>query len=403
LQEVQVKSKKNMKIGLINSLYKPYKRGGAEVVFSNIVKELKKDGYDIFIITLSGKKNRTNFFVTEMDDVKVYRFYPKNIFSFIDINKQPLWKRLIWLLIDTFNLQAYWQIKKILKLEKPDLVLSHNVKGLGYLTWRAIKKLKIKNIHTLHDVQLVNPTGLIIKGHEEQGFLEEIYSKVSRILINSPNVIISPSKWLLDFYKPYGFFKKSKEIVLPNPIILEDEHFKKIFTDNKINYLFLGQLEEHKGILFLLEVFAEFALKNNCRLLVVGSGRLEKELKEKYKNEYWLEFLGFIPANKLGQLVFKKVHFTIVPSLCYENSPSVIYDSFKYGTPVIASAIGGITELVQEGVNGYLFEPGNKISLLNKLNFSLHAIDKFENMSENAKIKARDFDIKNYIYKILNF
>jgi len=390
-----------MKIGLINSLYKPYKRGGAEVVFSNIVKELKKDGHEVFVITISAKKEKTKFFIKEMDDIKIYRFYPKNIFSFIDINSQPTWKRLIWHLIDTFNWSAYRQVKKILKKEKPDLVLSHNLKGLGYLTWLAIRQLKIKNIQTLHDVQLVNPSGLIFKGQEKQSFICKFYAKISKILINSPTVVISPSKWLLDFYRPYGFFKRSKEIVLPNPIILEEEHFTKKFSNEKVNYLFLGQLVEHKGILFLLEVFSEFAQKNNCQLLVVGTGSLEKELKEHYKNETWLEFLGYVPANKLGQLVFKKVHFTIVPSLCYENSPSVIYDSFKYGTPVIASAIGGISELVQEGVNGYLFEAGNKIGLLNKLNFSLQAMDKFEKMSENAKIKAKDYDIKNYIYKLL--
>jgi len=390
-----------MKIGLINSLYKPYKRGGAEVVFSNIVKELKKDGHDVFVITISGKSNKTNFFVTIMDNIRIYRFYPKNIFSFIDINSQPLWKRLIWLMIDTFNFHSYRQVKMILKIEKPDLVLSHNIKGLGYLTLRAIKSLKIKNIHTLHDVQLVNPSGLIIKGQEKQNLFCKIYAKVSNKLIDSPSVVISPSKWLLDFYKAYGFFKKSKEIVVPNPVVLEDENFIKKFLDEKVTYLFLGQLVEHKGIIFMLEVFADFAKKNNCCLLIVGGGKLEEFLKEKYGQEKWIEFLGYIPANRLAKEVFKRVHFTIVPSLCYENSPSVIYESFKFGTPVIASAIGGIPELVQEGVNGYLFDPDNKITLLNKLNFSLHTMERFEKMSENAKIKAKDFDIKNYIYKLL--
>ena len=66
-----------MKIALINCLYKPYRRGGAEVVFNSIVKELKKDGHDVFVVTISGKKEKKNYFVKEMDDVRVYRFYPK--------------------------------------------------------------------------------------------------------------------------------------------------------------------------------------------------------------------------------------------------------------------------------------------------------------------------------------
>ena len=92
-----------MKIALINSLYKPYRRGGAEVVFSNIVKELKYDGHDVFVITISAKPEKTSYFVTIMDNIRVYRFFPRNIFSFVDINSQPLWKRVIWHIIDMFN------------------------------------------------------------------------------------------------------------------------------------------------------------------------------------------------------------------------------------------------------------------------------------------------------------
>lgn len=390
-----------MKIALINSLYKPYRRGGAEVVFSNIVKELKYDGHDVFVITISAKPEKTSYFVTIMDNIRVYRFFPRNIFSFVDINSQPLWKRVIWHIIDMFNIHSYRQVKKILKKEKPELVLSHNLKGLGYLTLAAIRSQKIRNLHTLHDVQLVNPSGLIIKGQEKQAFLCHLFALITKLIMGSPDIIISPSKWLLDFYQGYHFFPKSKKFVLPNPIILENSEYKKFFDNGSVNYLFLGQMEDHKGILFLLEVFKEFSRDNQNRLYLVGKGRLAEKIHEKYGQQKWLEFLGYIPSHLLNQQVFKKIHYTIVPSLCYENSPSVIYDSFNSGTPVIASAIGGIAELVQEGVNGYLFEAGNKISLLNKLNFSQQNMARFTQMSENAKIRAKEFDIKNYIYKIL--
>ncbi|MFC1598734.1 glycosyltransferase [Patescibacteria group bacterium] len=391
-----------MKIALINSLYKPYKRGGAEVVFENIVKELKKDGHDVFVITLSAKKEKKQPVISQMDDVNVYRFYPKNIFSFIDIDSQSIYKRLLWHVIDTFNYHSYRQVKKILKKEKPELVITHNLKGLGYLIPRAIRKSKIKHIHTLHDVQLVNPSGLIYKDEEEQHLLYKLYAIICARLFASPQVVVSPSKWLMNFYKQYGFFKKSKEVVLANPLILDQKEFCKKFQGKEVNYLFLGQLEKHKGILFLIEVFKIFNKLDNCKLLVVGSGSLEDTLRKKYEKDDWIEFLGYVPYNQLCSMVFKRVHYTVLPSLCYENAPGVIYDSFKYATPVIASDIGGISELVQEGVNGYTFAPGNKFSLLNKLNFSLQNLDNFQQMSENAKIKAEDYNIKNYVYKILS-
>lgn len=370
------------------------------MVFSNIVKELKKDGHDVFVITISAKPEKRRPVISEMDDIRIFRFYPRNIFSFVDINSQPFWKRMIWHVLDIFNFHSYRQVRKILKQEKPELVLTHNLKGLGYLTILAIKSLHLKNIHTLHDVQLVNPSGLIMKD-QVPAWWWVIFAQITKLLIDSPEIVVSPSKWLMDFYKKYGFFKNSKEVILPNPIIVEQENYKKVFTDEFTNYLFLGQLEMHKGILLLLDVFADFAREHKCRLYVVGSGRLANILAEKYKGQDWIEFVGYVPANQLSQKVFKKIHYTIVPSLCCENSPSVIYDSFNFGTPVIASAIGGVPELVQEGVNGYLFEPGNKISLLNKLNLCQQNMDKFTQMSENAKIRAKEWDIKNYIYKLL--
>jgi len=229
-----------MKIALINSLYKPYKRGGAEVVFKNIVNELKKNNHEVFVITLSNKKEKKQPVISQMDDIKIYRFYPKNIFSFVDINEQPFYKRLIWHIIDSFNWHSYRQIKKILKKEKPDLVISHNIKGLGYLTLRAIRKLKIKNIHTLHDVQLVVPSGLMMIGQENINIINRIHALICKHLIASPEVIVSPSKWLLDFYRRYGFFKKSKETILANPIILDQKDFTKKFKGKEVNYLFLG-------------------------------------------------------------------------------------------------------------------------------------------------------------------
>ena len=64
---------------------------------------------------------------------------------------------------------------------------------------------------------------------------------------------------------------------------------------------------------------------------------------------------------------FAKADITIVPSLCYENSPTVIFESFSYHTPVLASNIEGIAELIKEGENGLTFIAGNEASLLQKL------------------------------------
>ena len=151
-----------MKIGVINSLYKPYSRGGTEVVAENVIAALRQHGYDVFLITLGRKREKM-----QEDGVLTYRIKPKNIFSFIDIPKRGFFSRLVWQILDVFSVSGKLQVKKILEKEKPDVVMTHNIKGIGYLLPGLLRGLKIRHIHYVHDVQLSRPSGLIFYGAEK--------------------------------------------------------------------------------------------------------------------------------------------------------------------------------------------------------------------------------------------
>src|SRR3989344_6678796 len=121
------------KICLIHSLYNPYKRGGAEVVVEIIIRELLKLGHEVVLITIGRKEG-----IQRDGKLTIYRIKPLNVFSFLDINERPVWLRLFWHPIDVFNLNSYFKVKKILQNEKPAVVMTHNLKGMGYLIPRAI-------------------------------------------------------------------------------------------------------------------------------------------------------------------------------------------------------------------------------------------------------------------------
>ena len=87
--------------------------------------------------------------------------------------------------------------------------------------------------------------------------------------------MISPSRWLLNFYKEKGFFKNSKLVHLPNPIETK-EKIEKQEAGN--NFLFIGQLEEHKGIIFLIETLKQSDL--DFHLIIAGEGREIEKIKE---------------------------------------------------------------------------------------------------------------------------
>jgi len=89
------------------------------------------------------------------------------------------------------------------------------------------------------------------------------------------------------------------------------------------------------------------------------------KVKKISQNDTRIEIIG----KKTREEIIEKlteVDCLIVPSLCYENSPTVIYEAKHFDLPIIASDLGGIPELLT--TNDFLFEPKNEDDLINKIN-----------------------------------
>ncbi|MFZ5364336.1 MAG: glycosyltransferase family 4 protein [Patescibacteria group bacterium] len=392
-----------MKICVISNLFPPIMRGGAERVAERVARGLADAGHEVFVISTKPWSGRESLKPTATDEqgIKVYRFYPANIYYYLDGHKHNTLWRAKWHFLDMFNFHSRRVVKNILKEEKPDIVMTHNLMGIGFLLPRMIRGLGIKYVHTLHDVQLVVPSGLILKGQEknweQRTWLRKVYEKFCRWLFNSPDVVVSPSKWLLDFYANKGFFKKSKKIVLPNPV--ERIYPAGIPMDNSIlKLLYLGLIEEHKGIFLLVEVLKKCDF--DFRLHIAGDGSKMEELKKMIGDDLRFVIHGKLVGEKLIK-IFDLVDLMVVPSLCYENSPAVIYESLAAGVPVIAAKIGGVAELVKDKENGFTFEVGNNEDLLRVLKHAAANRDELQKMRPATVKSVEGFKIENYINCLL--
>lgn len=356
-----------MKIGLINNLYKPYQKGGAERIVELLNNELKSLGHTVFVVSTRPKLKKDN---EEIGAHYLTSNYSQlKHFSFI--------YRLIWQINNLVNLKKYNQLNKIFKIEKPDLVITNNLMGLGLLSSKAVKNSRARHIHILHDIQLLHPSGLMYFGHENliNSLFARIYQKITRILIGQP-IVISPSRWLLKLHEGQGFFKKNKKQVIANPFT-----YKNITPKNKSNnFIFIGQLEKHKGVDLFTQAAARFTDYN---FEVVGTGSL------KITETRNLKLLGKKTSDEVSQILNNSLA-VIIPSRCYENSPTVIYEAAAVGTPSIASNLGGTPELIEK-FGGLLFEPDNLDSLI-------MTIEQFLKTDIKLKIPSES---KSYAEKIL--
>ncbi len=323
---------------ILSGLYPPHSQGGAEKVASLLVKELTTLGHLVTVVTTGKNPGLEN-------NDHVHILPPRNIFWYGEMARFPFIIRAVWHVIDLFNFAQARAVRRIIKSEQPDMLWTHNLKGLGFLIPRMIKKCDVRHVHTVHDIQLVKASGVA------QTVSFGIYGCLMRWLIGSPDIVTSPSAWLLSLYKNFGFFKMSILYVLPHVFLTGLNSIKQ--NTNKNTLLYLGQLEATKGVPFVIESLRDYPPK----LIVAGNGSLKT-----YVAQSGVDYRGYLLGEKLEHL-WNEIDFLIVPSLIIENSPTVILEAFSHGVPVIASNIGGIPELVQDGENGFLFEAGNHQSL----------------------------------------
>ncbi|HNX10936.1 MAG TPA: glycosyltransferase [bacterium] len=337
-----------MKIAILNNLYFPHEKGGAEKAAANLSAELRNLGHTVFTVSTAPRTYSANA-----------NYYLASQYYQLSQKSWPY--RLLWQMNNLYNQTKYREIKKIFQKEKPELVITHNLMGLGLLIPRLIKEIKAKHVHILHDLQLLYPSGIILAGQEKRldSTLAKKYQNLARKLMGSPDLVVSPSRWLLDLHQQRGFFPHSQTAVRLNPI----KTIPKIVSErNQKQFIFVGQMEESKGAPFLFSAWQK--MPTEYKLIMVGSGsQLEKLQKlAQEKNITNIEFTGRLEMEKVFPLLAQSSAL-ILPSLTYENSPNVIIEAASQATPTIASRLGGIPELIKL-CGGGEFSPGNEAELL---------------------------------------
>lgn len=346
-----------MKILILNNLYKPFARGGAERVIETLAEACVAQGHEALVATSLplGKRRPTG------PDVHYFSGLPA---LFWHLDSLPKVFRLFYHLCGYVDPFAYWQTKKLLRTFQPDVIITNNLTGLGLSTLRPIKCSGAKHVHILHDIQLLHPSGLLMWGKEGlvRTWLAKRYQALNVALFDKTSLVVSPSRWLLDLHLECGLFKSAAQIVMANPAPFESNPRPLAPSSATIDCLSIGQLESHKGIGFLLSAFEQ--LPENFRLRIGGSGTLEREVVEAAKRNSRITYLGRLsPAQVESEM--RRASLLIVPSLCYENSPTIIYEAMSQGLPVIAAKLGGIPELIADVQN--LFIPGDQQSLLDTI------------------------------------
>ena len=389
-----------MKICHIINLYKPYMIGGAEKYVERIAQALSLSD-DVMVITtgpdIRGVQQHTNA-------ITLFRYNPLNLYNTYYSSQKNEYIKPLWHLIDFWNPHSFEVLNRILRKERPDVVHTHNLGGISLSAFSAIRANDIPHIHTVHDFSLICPRATLFRSNETPCLspspLCKIYENTKKILAGSPDIVTAPSDFALNTHRERGFFPRSLLRRLP----LGTEAHKKPDEDktyDPIRFLYVGRITRDKGVHILVQAFREIGY-SNIRLHIVGKGPALGVCQELAGSDKRITFHGFVNTEVLDSL-YRSAHALIVPSLWFDNSPTVIYEAMSFGLPIIGSRVGGIPELIEDCNTGFLFTPGDREELKTILEMLVQDPDHLRRLSLNAYRRSSAYTLDNHLHQLKSF
>ncbi|RLJ03745.1 MAG: hypothetical protein DRP08_03090 [Candidatus Aenigmatarchaeota archaeon] len=282
----------------------------------------------------------------------------------IEIVELPGFKGVI-----DFIRKSIWILPKLIpvlhkEIKKSDAVMVMHDDFLGLITLLQARKQKKPHLLFLggNQVEVVRNkyTGLKRWGAI---YLAHLFEKIDQywmdhgltVLVTGREMIerlSSPERYI---YPYFTSLISDEDIIYRKP---------RDISSNSTNILYAGFLTENKGVHILLEAFARFREKYHTpdiKLHLAGDGYFRPKLEEicqQLKITENVIFYGFIGDKEKLKQLFREADMFVLPSKS-EGIPKVLLEAMAYGVPILTTNVGGIPDIIEDGVNGLLIPPGS--------------------------------------------
>jgi glycosyltransferase involved in cell wall biosynthesis len=306
----------------------------------------------------------------------------------LNFQNQPSLLGAIQFLLSVWNIFVAKKIEKSILSFKPDVIHIHNWHfAIGPIVIRVAKKADIPVVLTVHNYRLLCPSATllsngklftdsvnasfpwraIIKKVYRNSFFQTlwvalviwIHKKIGTWKMVNKYIVLTDFAKDLFIQSSFGI-PENRFIVKPNFVAIP----KNQVEQKEEYFLFVGRLSEDKGIKILLEAFT------NCNhiLHIVGDGPLKQMVENVSTQNKNIKYIGKLDQAGV-QNEMRKCTALIFPSIWYEGMPMTIIEAFSLGVSVIASNLGAMSAIIDDGYNGLHFKTGDVNSLKDKISY----------------------------------
>jgi len=256
-----------------------------------------------------------------------------------------------------------------------DIVHAHNIPAA--LAMKNTSGKKILSLHGIFSQQIDQLHGKIT------GNISKKYEQDALAWADAITVI---SKEAFDYYTSLGY----KVFQVPNALDITSLSQNKDRRYSK-QIIFAGRLSTEKGINILIEIGKK--LSSDIQLIILGTGPEEQKIKNLAKNQKNIHYLGYQNKENTISLI-RGSDILIQPSL-KEGISSTILESMACGTVVIASNVGGNTELIENGINGIIKDPNDSNPFVEQIISLLKNEELRKSLENHAQKTVKKYDWNN--------
>lgn len=435
-----------MKILLAVHHFPPTRTAGAEQFAYRIASGLIERGHSVQVVCVESIDDQQGSGVLRWSDEQ-YRGIPvRRLYSDQGSSEEP--RRTSF---DNPSIEA--NLADWIGENRPDLV--HLVSGylMGIAPIRAASRFRIPTVVTLNDFWFICPTIYLLRGDgslcggpsgiecarclfdakrrfrlidqrapqlmkafwrlasrhpkigERFGLPERLDVLAQRRVLlidtlNTVDLIVPITHFLADLYIRNGVHS-DRLVVMPlgvSPVA----PFTRQVDPTVIHFGYLGQIAPIKGIDILVRAFRKLD-RSRLRARLIIHGRMaaspgySQRLKQLAENDPDIVFAGEYENSRVMEIL-SDLDLIVVPSIWYENSPTVLLEAFSAGRPVIGTNVGGISEIVQNDINGLSFERGSVEDLKRKMERVLHESTLLGRLARGIpRLKTPDEEIEGYM------
>ncbi len=276
------------------------------------------------------------------------------------------------------------------------------------------KKIKIVHIHSASHASFYRKAIFVFLSklfnkkvilHIHSGRLKMFYESKNYFnfitkTFNKADFIIALSENWYNFFK--DIVKDKSKIKIIHNIIENNKVIKEKTIREPIKILFLGKIEEMKGVYDLLEVINNNRkiFEGKIELIIGGNGEVKKleNILDRYNLSKTVKFEGWVSGKKKEELL-KECDIYILPSY-FEGLPISILEAMSYKMPIISTPVGGINEIVKDKINGIIIEPGNKDDIVNSILFFIENKDAIKQMGDKSLEIVKPYFAENVINEL---